>query len=150
MSASVWWQMNYATFLQDNLAKHQNLKCIRPMTSQSDLNPEFRKINEIRFWLMKKQATQNWMLLWWYNLWENVRFLEWAWWIAGQLRRIFMSRANKFRAYFDLWLAWIGSAFTFPQTDHPVETKTTQHPAYHTGDQAPYQSRERRLKCEAE
>lgn len=49
MSASVWWQMNYATFLQDNLAKHQNFKCIYPMTSQSDFNPEFRKINEIRF-----------------------------------------------------------------------------------------------------
>lgn len=48
MSATVWWQMNYAAFRQDNLAKHQNFKCIYPMTSQSDFNPEFRKINEIR------------------------------------------------------------------------------------------------------
>lgn len=61
-------------------------------------------------------------------------FLRLAWWIAGQLRRIFMSRANnKFWAYFDLWFAWIGFSFAFPWTGHLVETEATQHPAYHIG-----------------
>lgn len=48
-----------------------------------------------------------------------------------------MRRANnKFWAYFDLWLAWIGFAFALPQTDHPIEIEAIQHPAYCIGQQA--------------
>lgn len=46
-SSSVWWEISYTTFLEDNLAKCHNLKCINPLTLSRYLNLESGKINEI-------------------------------------------------------------------------------------------------------
>lgn len=141
MSASVWQEINYAIFLEDNLTKHQNLKCIYPVTLQFDRNIESRKINEIRIFINEEAShlkmntvVPSWLMIR-FVIWENVSFLGLAWWIVGQLRRIFMSRANnKSRACFDLWLACIGFTFALPKTDHLLGTEATHHPAYGLGE----------------